>query len=119
MLMGLRVSLESLTQDSARLLPSCAARCRLSRVQIFVTPWTEAFQAALSTGFSRQEYWSGLPCPPPGDLSNPGIKPACLRSPELAGGFFITRATWEAQLPVELVPKKKKKKGSVAEEGEG
>ena len=60
-------------------------------------------------GLSRQEYWSGLPCPPPGDLSNPGIEPACLRSPE-AGGFFITSATWEAQLPVELVPKKKKKK---------
>ena len=69
-------------------------------------------------GLSRQEYWSGLPCPPPGDLSNPGIEPACLRSPE-AGGFFITSATWEAQLPVELVPKKKKKNGAVAEEGEG
>ena len=60
MLMGLRVSLESLTQDNARLLPSCAARCRLSRVQLFVTPWTVALQAALSTGLSRQEYWSGL-----------------------------------------------------------
>ena len=46
--------------------------------------------------FSRQEYWSGLPCPPPGDLSNPGIKSAFLTSPALAGGFFTTSATWEA-----------------------
>ena len=43
-----------------------------------------------SMGFSRQEYWSGLPCPPPGDLPDPGIKPASLRSPALAGGFFTT-----------------------------
>ena len=42
---------------------------------LFVTPWTIAHQAPLSMGFSRQEYWSGLPCPPPGDLPNPGIKP--------------------------------------------
>ena len=46
-----------------------------SRVQLFATPWTVAHQAPLSTGFSRQEYWSGLPCPPPGDLPNPRIKP--------------------------------------------
>ena len=46
--------------------------------------------------------------PLPGDLSDPGIEPPCLRSPELAGGFFITLAAWEAQLPVELVPKNKK-----------
>ena len=49
-------------------------------------------------GFSRQEYWSGLPCPPPGDLPNPGIEPASLMSPELAGGFFTSSATWEAIL---------------------
>ena len=50
-----------------------------SRVQLFTTPWTVAHQAPLSMGFSRQEYWSGLPCPPPGDLPNPGIKhlPQC------------------------------------------
>ena len=47
-------------------------------------------------GFSRQEYWSGVQCPPPGDLPNPGIKPASLMFPALAGEFFITRATWEA-----------------------
>jgi len=47
-------------------------------------------------GFSRQEYWSGLPCLPPGDLPDPGIEPGSLVSPVLAGGFFTTSATWEA-----------------------
>ena len=46
----------------------------LSRVQLFVTPWTVAYQAPLSMGFSRQEYWSELPFPSPGDLPNPGIE---------------------------------------------
>jgi len=46
-----------------------------SRVWLFVTPWTIAYQAPLSMGFSRQEYWSGLPLPSPGDLPDPGIKP--------------------------------------------
>ena len=46
-----------------------------------VTPWTVALQAPLSMGFSRQEYWSGLPCPPPGDLPHPGIEPKSLMSP--------------------------------------
>ena len=48
-------------------------------------------------GFSRQEYWNGLPCPPPGNLPEPGIKPASLKSPALAGRFFTTSTTWEAQ----------------------
>ena len=61
----------------------------------FGTPWTLARQAPLSTGFSRQEYWSGLPCPPPGDFPNPGIKPPFLMSPALAGRFFTTDVTWE------------------------
>ena len=47
-------------------------------------------------GFSKQEYWSGLPFPPPGDLSNPGIELESLTPPALAGGFFTTSATWEA-----------------------
>jgi len=47
-------------------------------------------------GFSRQESWSGLPFPPPGDLPNPGIEPASFISPALAGGFFTTGTTWEA-----------------------
>ena len=46
-------------------------------------------------GFSRQEYWSGLPCPPPGDFPNPGIKPESLMSPALAGGFFSTKRIWQ------------------------
>ena len=47
-------------------------------------------------GLSRQEYWSGLPCPPPGDLPDPEIEPESLVSPALEGGFFITSTTWEA-----------------------
>ena len=49
----------------------------LSHVQLFATPWTVAYQASPSMGFSRQEYWSGLPFPSPGDLPNPGIEPRC------------------------------------------
>ena len=60
-----------------------------SHVWLFATLWTVARQAPLSMGFSRQEYWSGLPCPP-GDLPNPGTEPTSLTSPSLAGGFFIT-----------------------------
>ena len=51
----------------------------------------------LSLGFSKQEYWSGLPCPPPGILLHPGIKTTSLTSPELAGGSFTTSDMWEAQ----------------------
>ena len=61
-----------------------------------VTPWIIAHQAPLSMGLSRQQYRSGLPCPPPGDLPNPGIEPTALTSPVLAGEFFTTSATWEA-----------------------
>ena len=53
------------------------------------TPWTVAHQAPLCMGFSRQEHWSGLPCPPPQDLPDPGIEPASLTCPLLAGEFFI------------------------------
>ena len=65
----------------------------LSRVQLFATPWTVTHQAPPSMGFSRQEYWSGLPHPPPGDLPKPGIKPVSLTSPALAGSFFMTQVT--------------------------
>ena len=58
---------------------------RFSRVQLNVTPGTVACQASLSMGFSWQEYWSGLPCPPPGDLPKPGMKPTSLKTPSLAG----------------------------------
>ena len=59
-------------------------------------PHRLARQAPLSMGFSRQEYWSGLPFPSPGDLPNPGIKCKTLAYPALAGGFFTTSTTWEA-----------------------
>ena len=74
----------------------CVLSC-FSHVQLSATPWTAAHQAPLSMGFSRQEYWSGLPCPPPGGLPDPGIESSSHMSPALAGGFFTTTATWEAQ----------------------
>ena len=65
-----------------------------------MTLWTLAHQAPLSMGFSRLEYWSWLPCPPPGDLPDPGIKlgvePVSLTSPALVDRFFISSNTWEA-----------------------
>ena len=67
----------------------------LSRVWLFATPWTVAHQALLSMGFSRQEYWSGLPCFTPGDLPNSGIESVSLDSLASEGRFFTTSATWE------------------------
>ena len=65
-----------------------------SRVQLFSTPWAVALQAPVCMGFFRQEeYWSGLPFPPPGDLSHPGIKPLSPAAPALAGGFFTASRT--------------------------
>ena len=64
----------------------------------YVTLWPIARQAPLSIGFSRQEYQSELPCPPPGDLPDPGIKLGSLMSPALAGEFFTANATWEPQI---------------------
>ena len=80
---------------------SCVRSC-FSRVRLCATPWATAHQAPLSKGLSRQEYWSGLLCTPPGDLPHPGIEPASLKSPGLADRFFITSAT----------TKKKKKQSS-------
>ena len=68
----------------------------LSHVQLFVTLWTVDPQAPLSIGFSRQEYWSWLPWPPPGDLPDPGIKTASLSLLYWQACFFTTRVTWEA-----------------------
>ena len=65
----------------------CVCTCVLSCVQLFVTPWTVARQAPLAIVFPRQEYWSGLPFPSPGDLPGPGIQPTYSA---LAGGFFTT-----------------------------
>ena len=69
--------------------------CLTLQLIVSLTLWTVAPQAPLSMGSSRQEYWSGLPCPPPRDLPDQGIKPATLESPTLAGGFFTTSATQE------------------------
>ena len=67
-----------------------------THVQLFVTQWTVAYQAPVTMGFSRPEYWSGVPFPTPGALPNPGIEPVSLMSPALVGGFFTTSTTWEA-----------------------
>ena len=67
----------------------------LSHVLLSIAPWNAAHQAPLS---SRQEYWSGLLCPPAGDLPDPGTEPTPLVSPALAARSFTTSATWEAQL---------------------
>ena len=75
-----------------------------SRVRLLATPCIVVHQSSLSMGFSRQEYWSGLSCPPPGSLPNPGIEPTSLMSPALAGRFFSTRATWEAHMPLYIHP---------------
>ena len=76
--------------------PVCGLSC-FSHVQLFVILWTGAYQAPPSMGFSGQEYWSGLPCLPLGDLPDPEIEPVSLVSLALAGGFFTTGATWESQ----------------------
>ena len=75
----------------------------LSCVQLFEILWTIAHQAPLSMELPRQEYWSGLSCLPPGNLSDPGIKPLSLVSSALAGGFFTTSYTWE-DLSVNIYP---------------
>ena len=78
---------------------ACVCVCVLSHfscVRLFEILWTIACQAPLSMGFPRQEFWSGLPCPPPGDLPEPGIEPKSIMSPALAGVFFTSSTTWEA-----------------------
>ena len=75
---------------------SCACvLSHFSRVRLCATLWTVACQAPLSVGFSRQEYWSGLPCPPSGDLPDPEIEPMSFTSPGSAGGFFTTRTSFQ------------------------
>ena len=71
---------------------------RLRHVWHSATPWAEVRQDPLSMGFSRQEHWSGLPWPPPGDFPDPGIEPVSPMSPELAGGFSTTSTPGEALL---------------------
>ena len=73
-------------------LASCVLQTHFSCVWLFATPWTVAHQVPQSMGFSRQENWSELPCPPPGDLPDPGIEPVSFVFPALAGGFYTTSA---------------------------
>ena len=84
-------------QGMARVWPTtdlqCTSTCMLSHIRLFVTSWTVPLQASLSMGFSRQEYWSRLPFPTPGDLPNPGIEPTSLA---LAGRFFTTEPSGKA-----------------------
>ena len=89
---------------------------------LFVIPRTAAHQAPLSVGFPRQEYWSGLPFPSPGDLPDPGMEHTSLASPALAGGFFTTEApgkplhwviwSWTLCMRITLCPKKLLTRGS-------
>ena len=67
----------------------CASYTHFNLVRLFATPWAVAYQAPLCMGFVQKEYWSGLLCPPPGDLPNPGIKPASPLSPELQVGSLL------------------------------
>ena len=88
---------------------------KLSRVQLFATPWTVAHQALLSVEFSRQKYWSGLPSPSPRDLPDPGVKPTTPVSPALAGRFLTTELpTKPIHLPsdsaIPLLPRSEKKR---------
>ena len=74
---------------------TCSTLSGFSCVQLFAALWIAALQAPLSMGFFRQENWSGLPRPSPGDLPDPETAPASLKSPASAGRFFTASATWE------------------------
>ena len=82
-------SMAAVVQDSP-FVNMCACLVTKLCPTLFATLWTVALEAPLSIGFPRQEYWSGLPILPPGDLPCPGIEPASPVSPALAGGFFST-----------------------------
>ena len=77
-------------------IPKYKACYHFSCVRPFAIPWAVACQVPPSKGFSRQEYWSGSPCPSPVDLPDPGVQPESLVSPALANRFFTTSTTWKA-----------------------
>ena len=78
---------------------------RFSHAECFATSWTVAHWVSLSMEFFRQNYCSGLPCPPPGNLPGPGIEPTSLMFPALAGRFFTINATREAQIIISKILK--------------
>ena len=82
-------NLDSILYFSQQICLQLLVCAKSLRVRLFATLWTVAHQAPLSMGVSRQEYWNGLPCPPPGDLPNPEIESVSPKSPALAGGFFV------------------------------
>ena len=90
--------------DFALLVWVCVRTCVLSHVGLFVTAWTVALQAPLSMRFSRQEYWSGLPFPPPEDLPDPGMEPGSPVFPVLTGGSFTTVPSGKPQYRDSLGP---------------
>ena len=87
------------------MLCACVLSC-FSCVQLIVTLWTVACQALLSMGFSRKKYWSGLPCPPPGDLPDPKIKLESPVSPILAGRFFTTETPRKSPIDMRMIKSK-------------
>ena len=87
--------MKAINEELYREMRTCMLS-HFSPIWLFANLWIIVQQAPLSMGFSRQEYWSRLPCPPPGDLPDPGIEPISLVCPTLAGRFFTTRVTWEA-----------------------
>ena len=92
---GLQTEEFPLNRDAKNCVPACqvaSVMCDSLQPRGHI-----ARQAPLPLGFSRQEYWSGLPCPPPGDLPDPGIQPVSLISPASAGRLFTSSATWEAK----------------------
>ena len=91
--LSLSASLPSSTQWSSHLSVSSTSPQNSCANSTLATPWTVVHQAPLSMGFPRQAYWNGLPCPPRGDLPNPGIEPP---SPAMVGRIFATSATWKA-----------------------
>ena len=86
----IRHTVSIITVNNEYLSCVCVLLTCFSHVRLSVTPWTVAHQAALPMGFSRQEYWSGLPCPSPGNLPDPGIKPLSQAFPALTSGIFTT-----------------------------
>ena len=95
-------SLSAITVVSSTYLRLLLFLCNLDSSLCFIQHWLFNLHAPLSMGFSRQEYCRGLPCFPPGDLPNPGIKPVSLTSLKLANGLLPTRASWEVPVKVHI-----------------